>query len=119
MHVSSSSSGRVVVGVDGSTGSLAALDFAFDEAARRGAGLLVVSAFELPEVWSRPACYTRPAQSPWSARRPIRTTLGLLSCPALPPRSCDADASRGEAGGHPVDFSTRHWRRAGKCGDGP
>ncbi|MBV9140479.1 MAG: hypothetical protein JO115_06135, partial [Pseudonocardiales bacterium] len=31
---------------------MAALDFAFDEAARRGTGLLVVSAFDLPEVWS-------------------------------------------------------------------
>jgi nucleotide-binding universal stress UspA family protein len=49
---STSSKGPVVVGVDGSPGSLTALDFAFDEAARRGTGLLVVSAFELPEVWS-------------------------------------------------------------------
>jgi nucleotide-binding universal stress UspA family protein len=49
---SNSSRGRVVVGVDGSTGSLAALNFAFDEAKRRGTGLLVVSAFELPEIWS-------------------------------------------------------------------
>jgi nucleotide-binding universal stress UspA family protein len=52
VNESNSSSGRVVVGVDGSAGSLAALEFAFDEAARRGTGLLVVSAFELPEVWS-------------------------------------------------------------------
>jgi nucleotide-binding universal stress UspA family protein len=49
---SNSSPGHVVVGVDGSAGSLAALDFAFDEAARRGTGLLVVSAYDLPEVWS-------------------------------------------------------------------
>lgn len=46
------SRGRVVVGVDGSAGSLAALRFAFDEAKRRDTGLLVVSAFELPTVWS-------------------------------------------------------------------
>ena len=52
MSEATSSSGRVVVGVDGSAGSLAALNFAFDEAARRGTGLLVVSAFELPELWS-------------------------------------------------------------------
>jgi nucleotide-binding universal stress UspA family protein len=44
--------GRVVVGVDGSAGSLAALRFAFDEARRRATGLRVVTAFELPDVWS-------------------------------------------------------------------
>lgn len=44
--------GRVVVGVDGSAYSLKALDFAFDEAKRRASGLLVVTAFELPQVWS-------------------------------------------------------------------
>jgi nucleotide-binding universal stress UspA family protein len=49
---SNGSCGRVVVGVDGSAGSLAALDFAFDEAAHRSTGLLVVSAFDLPDVWS-------------------------------------------------------------------
>lgn len=52
MSESNSSGGRVVVGVDGSASSLTALKFAFDEAARRGTGLLVVSAFELPDVWS-------------------------------------------------------------------
>lgn len=45
------SEGRVVVGVDGSPRSLTALRFAFAEAARRGCGLLVVSAFEPPELW--------------------------------------------------------------------
>ena len=43
---------RVVVGVDGSAGSLVALQFAFDEAKRRATGLLVVTAFHLPDVWS-------------------------------------------------------------------
>ncbi|MGH4006691.1 MAG: universal stress protein [Pseudonocardiaceae bacterium] len=43
---------RVVVGIDGSAGSLAALQFAFDEAKRRATGLLVVTAFHLPDVWS-------------------------------------------------------------------
>lgn len=52
MTESNSTKGPVVVGVDGSPSSLTALDFAFDEAARRGTGLLVVSAFELPDVWS-------------------------------------------------------------------
>ena len=48
----SSESGRVVVGVDGSAGSLAALQFAFDEAKRRATELLVVTAFELQDVWT-------------------------------------------------------------------
>lgn len=52
MSESNNSKGPIVVGVDGSPTSLTALDFAFDEAVRRGTGLLVVSAFELPEVWS-------------------------------------------------------------------
>lgn len=52
MSESNSTKGPIVVGVDGSPTSLRALYFAFEEAARRGTGLLVVSAFELPEVWS-------------------------------------------------------------------
>jgi nucleotide-binding universal stress UspA family protein len=34
---------RVVVGVDGSAGSLTALQFAFEEAKRRATGLLVMA----------------------------------------------------------------------------
>ena len=52
MTESNSGRDRVVVGVDGSASSLMALDFAFDEAKHRGTGLLVVSAFDLPDVWS-------------------------------------------------------------------
>src|SRR4051795_12725504 len=42
---------RVVVGVDGSSGSRAALVYAFTAAARRGTGLQVVSTFSLEGVW--------------------------------------------------------------------
>jgi nucleotide-binding universal stress UspA family protein len=38
----------IVVGVDGSKGASAALEFAADEAALRGARILVVSAWEVP-----------------------------------------------------------------------
>jgi nucleotide-binding universal stress UspA family protein len=43
--------GRVVVGVDGSAGSRAALVHALQDAARRGAAVDVVAAFEPPEYW--------------------------------------------------------------------
>ena len=42
---------RVVVGVDGSPGSRAALVYAFSAAARRGADLLLVSAYSVQGVW--------------------------------------------------------------------
>jgi nucleotide-binding universal stress UspA family protein len=42
----------VVVGVDGSPGSRAALEFALAEAARRDAPLQVVAAVALPEFWA-------------------------------------------------------------------
>lgn len=45
-------SGRIVVGMDGSPGGRAALDFALRDAARRGAAVEVVAAFELPEYWA-------------------------------------------------------------------
>jgi nucleotide-binding universal stress UspA family protein len=44
--------GRVVVGVDGSAGSRAALVHALEDAARRGAAVEVVTAFEHPEYWA-------------------------------------------------------------------
>ncbi|GAA2865039.1 hypothetical protein GCM10010472_22960 [Pseudonocardia halophobica] len=43
--------GRIVVGDDGSPGAAAALRFALREAARRGAGVEVVSAFTVPAPW--------------------------------------------------------------------
>jgi nucleotide-binding universal stress UspA family protein len=40
--------GQVVVGVDGSTGSAAALAYAFEEASWRGCGLTAIAAWEVP-----------------------------------------------------------------------
>lgn len=42
----------VVVGVDGSPGSRAALEYAFEDAVRRAARLRVVVAAQLPEYWA-------------------------------------------------------------------
>lgn len=44
--------GRIVVGVDGSDGSRAALEFAIDEAVRRGCGLRVVWAIPETGYWA-------------------------------------------------------------------
>ena len=44
--------GTIVVGVDGSDGSRAALEFALDEAARRGAAVRVVLAMPETEYWA-------------------------------------------------------------------
>jgi nucleotide-binding universal stress UspA family protein len=46
--------GRIVVGVDSSRGSSAALEWAVDEARRRGAALHVVTAWELPTALGAP-----------------------------------------------------------------
>ena len=46
--------GRVVVGVDGSPGSRAALAWAFTAAARRGAPLEVVATFPVDFYWADP-----------------------------------------------------------------
>lgn len=46
--------GRIVVGMDGSAGSQAALTYALQDAARRGAAVDVVVAFAPPEYWVPP-----------------------------------------------------------------
>lgn len=44
--------GDVAVGIDGSDGSRAALDYAMDEAARRGVGVHAITAYAGPDVWT-------------------------------------------------------------------
>ena len=52
MRAAAARSETVVVGVDGSPGARAALEFAVDEAGRRGAQVLVVTAVQRPEYWA-------------------------------------------------------------------
>lgn len=54
----------VVVGVDGSPGSRAALHFALDDAERRNARLRVVTAAQLPEYWSMTYAVIVPSPPP-------------------------------------------------------
>lgn len=54
--------GTVVVGVDGSPSSSAAVEYALRDAARRSARLRVVAAAQLPEYWAGPGgLYALPA----------------------------------------------------------
>ena len=54
MTDTSATKGRIVVGVDSSRGSSAALDWAVAEARRRGARLHIVTAWELPTAFGAP-----------------------------------------------------------------
>ncbi|MHA6794220.1 universal stress protein [Pseudonocardia bannensis] len=61
-----------MVGADGSPGSEVAIGFALQEAARRGAQLIVVAAFDLPPYWA--CAYGMPAapESSEALRETIR-----------------------------------------------
>jgi nucleotide-binding universal stress UspA family protein len=63
--------GRVVVGVDGSAGSRAALVHALRDAARRGAAIDVVAVFESPQYYWVPP-YTAPLVSFEEVREDVR-----------------------------------------------
>jgi nucleotide-binding universal stress UspA family protein len=51
----SNDKGRIVVGVDGSPGSMAALGWAVDEARLRGTSLHVVMTWEMPQTYGSPS----------------------------------------------------------------
>ena len=55
---------RIVVGVDGSPGSEAALRFALADAARRGARLVVLAVAAVPEYWAMAYGMTAPLPLP-------------------------------------------------------
>ncbi|OLT01370.1 hypothetical protein BJF90_32190 [Pseudonocardia sp. CNS-004] len=69
--------GRVVVGVDGSAGSRAALVHALRDAARRGAAVDVVAAFESPQYYWVPA-YTAPVLPFEEVREEVRDHTGSM-----------------------------------------
>ncbi len=75
---------RVVVGVDGSAEADVALDWAADEAARRGARLQVVSVAQEPELWAvpyglAPPLPTTPLEFPDIARAAAQEALDGLA----------------------------------------
>jgi nucleotide-binding universal stress UspA family protein len=69
--------GLVAVGVDGSPSGQAALGFAFEAAAERGAELLLVHVPDVPESFPRPGLWTDPDDAPWhrEARRLVGEAL--------------------------------------------
>jgi nucleotide-binding universal stress UspA family protein len=81
-HAEAADRGRVVVGVDGSGGSYAALHFAVDEATRRRARLDVV------HVWHQPDPIGPLAAQPWAYRgsveRASRSLLETMTRPFRP-----------------------------------
>jgi nucleotide-binding universal stress UspA family protein len=69
--------GLIAVGVDGSPSGQAALGFAFEAAAERGAELLLIHVCDVPESFPRPGLWTDPDDTPWhrDARRLIGEAL--------------------------------------------
>jgi nucleotide-binding universal stress UspA family protein len=91
----------VVVGVDGSLGSRVALEYALDEAARRGVGLRVISAVALPEFWVTPY----PGYIP-----PLPDEIIGATYKATQSYVDDVITARGGAGEVPVTVETRSGR---------
>ncbi len=85
--------GRIVVGVDGSPGSRDALAFALVAAARRGAGVEVVSTYPLPLPWAggRPSV----VPDPTALRTRLEATVrGIVEAAQQHPVVLDASADR-------------------------
>ena len=76
---------RIVVGVDGSTGSVSALRWAVAEATLRGAVVEAVSAFHVPYVGGAPAMplMLDPAEFAESAEALLREVVGAVDDSAL------------------------------------
>ncbi len=76
---------RIVVGVDGSLGSIAALRWAVEEAALRGAVVEAVSAFHVPYVGGAPAMPVMldPAEFAAGAEAQLRKVVAEVDASAL------------------------------------
>jgi nucleotide-binding universal stress UspA family protein len=69
--------GRIVVGVDGSTGCQLALDFGFEVARMRGEELVVMHAADVPETYPPPDLWLDPGSAPWTAEAERLVTESL------------------------------------------
>ncbi|MFI6512304.1 universal stress protein [Streptosporangium sp. NPDC050855] len=99
--------GRIVVGFDGSDHSEAALAYAFEEAARRGAGLRAVHAWQMPVLSPGAAVYTPLVEDisaaeervaaetlvPWREKYPKVEVEQVVVCGHPAGALCDASAT--------------------------
>lgn len=98
-HPDAPTAGRVVVGVDGSADCRAALRFAFDEAARRDAGLVALHAVKLPEAFPPADLWIEPEPPRWSDEVEQAVAESLAWCARHHP---DVPVERRLVVGHPV-----------------
>jgi nucleotide-binding universal stress UspA family protein len=102
--------GTVIVGVDGSPESRAALEFALREVARRQARLRVIAAAQLPEYWTVAygmAAMPSAEEVITDTKRIARQTVDEVvnDHPELAALSVDVDATAGPAGQVLIDAS--------------
>ncbi|WP_112237246.1 universal stress protein [Kribbella monticola] len=92
-------SGQIVVGVDGSNSCQAALGFAFEFAAERGAELTLVHAPDVPEAFPEPELWLDPEDAPWHRDARALVAEALAGWPAKYP---DVVFRTRYPAGHPV-----------------
>jgi nucleotide-binding universal stress UspA family protein len=95
--------GRIVVGIDGSTGSDAALDYACDEATQRTLSVAAVTAWEPPNLWITPEGLVPPAATLQAmaldaARRQVARVAAARAARGLPAVDVSVEAHSGPAG---------------------
>lgn len=98
----SETEGRVLVGVDDSRGAAVALDYALDEAVRRGWSLRVVLAYEEPYTWISaegivPPTEDLPADAQKEADRIVETAVAARRDRGLAIPTTDVAAVAGTA----------------------
>lgn len=101
--------GMIVVGVDGSDSCQAALGFAFEFAAERGAELSIVHVPRAPQDFPPPGVWIDPEDTPWyrEARQLITGSLA-----GWPDKYPDVEFRTHYRPGHPVQVLAQHSKAA-------
>ena len=97
--------GMIVVGVDGSDDCQAALGFAFEVAAERGAELTIVHVARVPEDYPPPSVWVDPDDAPWQHEGRALVDHSLAGWPAKYPQVVFRTHCRP---GHPVQVLAQH-----------
>jgi nucleotide-binding universal stress UspA family protein len=101
--------GMIVVGVDGSDDCQAALGFAFQVAAERGAELTVVHVVRAPEDYPPPTIWVDPDDAPWQHEGRALIDHALAGWPGKYPDVVFRSHCRS---GHPVQVLAQHSKAA-------